>query len=1610
MGVHGLWELLAPVGRRVSVETLAGKRLAIDASIWMVQFMKAMRDERGEMVRNAHLLGFFRRICKLLFLRTKPVFVFDGGTPALKRRTVVARRRQRENAQAKIRKTAEKLLLNHLKTLRLKELAEDIERQKQMSDAKASIAAEEERRFSKIASTSQTMISSDEDNEDEEMILPDMIENFDPAVLEVLPPELRVQMGERLEGADSQHHLEAEEEELSGQNDRVNRDQNHLNSTRLDQGKLDEMLAASIMAEEGEIAYTASTSAPQIFSEEEDNDTDEEMIVPEVHGNVDRDVLNSLPLSVRLDLLAQMKERQMAENRQKYQKVKKAPEKFSELQIQSYLKAVALRREIKQVQKAAVGNGVSGVQTSRIASEANREFIFSSSFTGNKEMLTSAEAQGNKSREHQTRMDNPSSVSDSGVSSNNKSNAVKDSVPNKSRISFKDGVETFFDERGRIRVSRVRAMGIRMTRDLQRNLDMMREVEQDQTHINTHSSSTLNTESGVASNVGIARSDLLADTSRNDVIRTADLNESCEQSMLADGSSMQISFEDDGESKTLDGDDQLFIRLVAGDSATLSSPEKITSRTQSSDASSDFECHRQKGESFSCDDRVEMEPLEKGKISDESEVEWEEGFSDISKDAATCPVESRNPVSRGSLEEDADLQEAIRRSLVDQRSNEAPQMDHESETDGEKSHEDTMLCDLENRTVKQTFSTGYAFKESEREKTSVVGSINPGSPDAACSLQVVDSLEKGEFSNSGNLDKWGMPIKGVDETFQGSRVAPLGQEKPQGELTSLEIGRNLSEGEPLDISGPSCVLSAPKDGHSRELCVDDEICAEMSGGGIIKDEKINTEAVEASLCAEETKLSSDALLSLRRESTCDVVEVHSNHDDKSSGQLPNVERFAFENNENVQLEFAKADLEEEMRKLGQESMKLGDMQKKLERNAESVSSEMFAECQELLQMFGLPYIIAPMEAEAQCAYMELTNIVDGVVTDDSDVFLFGARSVYKNIFDDRKYVETYFMKDIEKELGLSRDKLICMALLLGSDYTEGVSGIGIVNAIEVVNAFPEADGLQKFREWVESPDPTILGKVDVPEGSTVGRRGSKTSNNGINGPEGAQSGPPSSEQNMSPSYEQRNSIDKIQEMKQQFMEKHRKVSKNWHIPPTFPSEAVISAYSTPQVDKSTEPFSWGKPDHFLLRKLCWEKFAWATQKADELLVPVLNEYNKHETQLRLEAFYSFNERFAKIRSKRIKKAVKEITASQSLDLMGDDAQVTNGSGKKKRGCSGDVSDEKPTGNPGYRSTKSKSLQSKKRRIHGKPILSEMNLDVSKLVESSGGANKQPLQTGRGRGRGRGEMRRGRKATPDKSEHSSSDGDSGDVVHEVQLEECKGQQEVRRSARSRKQVNYSVENLEDNASAHCSDKDSEKEVSEYNSPCAQTARGDAAISELESELAPGNTCLEGSKETDYLHMGGGFCEDDADTGEPQQRPDSPPEDISEEHLTMGGGFCTDERKTSKDPGSAHEIATEPLGEGNEDSFGYIEPADEAELESSVTESILLRKMTSGVPRDMGAKDVASMQDDGADMVKATNDGRAPGDLQEEDNAAHDSGIASYGSLSAMPSLRRKRRRS
>ena len=98
------------------------------------------------------------------------------------------------------------------------------------------------------------------------------------------------------------------------------------------------------------------------------------------------------------------------------------------------------------------------------------------------------------------------------------------------------------------------------------------------------------------------------------------------------------------------------------------------------------------------------------------------------------------------------------------------------------------------------------------------------------------------------------------------------------------------------------------------------------------------------------------------------------------------------------------------------------------------------------------------------------------------------------------------------------------------------SGIGIVNAIEVVNAFPEDDGLLKFRQWVESPDPTILGRFDAKGGSSSRKRGSKAE--GSIGCLNSNIEKPTSDQSISQAQEEKDSSDDTQETKQIFMDKH----------------------------------------------------------------------------------------------------------------------------------------------------------------------------------------------------------------------------------------------------------------------------------------------------------------------------------------------------------------------------------------------------------------------------------------------------------------------------------------
>lgn len=123
--------------------------------------------------------------------------------------------------------------------------------------------------------------------------------------------------------------------------------------------------------------------------------------------------------------------------------------------------------------------------------------------------------------------------------------------------------------------------------------------------------------------------------------------------------------------------------------------------------------------------------------------------------------------------------------------------------------------------------------------------------------------------------------------------------------------------------------------------------------------------------------------------------------------------------------------------IAKEKHDLENERNRQDRMGMSINQRMTTECQELLQLFGIPYIVAPMEAEAQCAFLDAIELTNGTITDDSDIWLFGGRTVYKNFFAQNKHVLEFRANEIEKSFNCDRIKLIQLACLVGSDYTTG---------------------------------------------------------------------------------------------------------------------------------------------------------------------------------------------------------------------------------------------------------------------------------------------------------------------------------------------------------------------------------------------------------------------------------------------------------------------------------------------------------------------------------------------------------------------------------------------
>ncbi|KAK4216026.1 DNA repair protein rad13 [Rhypophila decipiens] len=1115
MGVNGLWTVVQPTARPTNLATLNRKRLAVDASIWIYQFLKAVRDKEGNALRNSHVVGFFRRICKLLWFGIKPVFVFDGGAPALKRATLQGRRQRREGRREDAVRTAGKLL-----AVQMHRLAEE----------------EEEKRKRQVYA-SETVGAREEEEQ------------------EVIP--------------DAQHIVYADELGMSQQERQKNR-----SFKRTDAYHLPDL--------QNGIEAMGKPDDPRIMSVEEleeyarqFNDGEDINLYDFSKIDFDGDFFKSLPPADRYNILnaARLRSRlRMGLSKDQLDEMFPDRMAFSRFQIERVKERNHLTQRL-MYEMGMGGTDLTLAVNARVAGERNREYI----------LVKNEGAEGGWAL---------------GVVSRDKDRGAIHKPIDVDALEFQyQTADTDSDED--MEFEDVPIEGVNRLPKLSRFTEASTAVEESLFVDNDDDEDLFGDDDG----------DILDD----------------EQEDLDRAIAMSLQNQHGGDAKETEAEDLEDTPRPAWAQKAVEAPKPIARasgrmvahivnnrsnaavpKRRESNASSDSEVDMRTALAAA---RKKQKPAPKpapkpatkaqdsirtGKSTSQNpfggplpfeKLDWRNIFSSSSpfkaageKEKQTERPKELNQVETGDFEAEMDddaggferePEEPQRDEAPVQPRDDAPRplppwladttdiresVKRQKEYSSKMNAEDDMFRRQEELLFQKRKQESIIHIESDDDSDGDVEILDAPPPPPPLPQQAFKVTASQPTIATSSTPVVSQPLDmtepntTAEQTSQNTAIG-LPDEEDEAEEDVFE-----------DVAVPDLPAQPSTQQATEEELEDARLDAMLFGDG-------TGAGAEPGATGEE-----DLFAGIEPPAPEEFDEFSDPEDEELLAQMAEeVEehaRFASELNNKTQ--------EENREAFERELKALRTQQKKDRRDADEVTQVMVAECQSLLRLFGIPYITAPMEAEAQCAELVRLNLVDGIVTDDSDTFLFGGTRVYKNMFNSNKFVECYLAGDIEKELSLSREQLISLAQLLGSDYTEGLQGVGPVTAVEILSEFPSKDGLVAFKEWWT-------------EVQTKGR------------PKEADASSP-------------------------FRRKFRKSqATKLFLPVGFPSPAVFDAYMAPEVDSDPQQFQWGIPDLEGLRQFLTSTIGWGQERTDEVLVPVIRDMNRREaegTQSNITRYFS----------------------------------------------------------------------------------------------------------------------------------------------------------------------------------------------------------------------------------------------------------------------------------------------------------------------------------------------------------------------------------------------------
>lgn len=156
------------------------------------------------------------------------------------------------------------------------------------------------------------------------------------------------------------------------------------------------------------------------------------------------------------------------------------------------------------------------------------------------------------------------------------------------------------------------------------------------------------------------------------------------------------------------------------------------------------------------------------------------------------------------------------------------------------------------------------------------------------------------------------------------------------------------------------------------------------------------------------------------------------------------------------------ELRDKKRIIAEKAIKSGKLNKE-QKHKESLKTfvptlKIIAKIKILLTLCGVPYFQAENEADTLLVYLNNKKIIDGIISDDTDISVFGGKNQYYNFFEGMKtknknksIILQINYETIIKKLKWTRKQYINAALLLGTDYTPHIKGLGVSSVKNIVD-------------------------------------------------------------------------------------------------------------------------------------------------------------------------------------------------------------------------------------------------------------------------------------------------------------------------------------------------------------------------------------------------------------------------------------------------------------------------------------------------------------------------------------------------------------------------------